>query len=120
MLPKEHRLRRTRDFARVRRFGRSTGGSLLALYALPNRSQATRVGISVSKRVGKATIRNRVKRRVREAVRSRLPDIRSGLDLVFVARQPAAEATYAEIAAAVSAALRRTNVIRSVERSHHA
>jgi ribonuclease P protein component len=107
MLPKQHRLLRSRDFARVRRRGRSASDPLFAVYALPVRSSDVRVGFSVSKKVGKAVTRNRVKRLLREAVRHELPAIRPGTDLVFIARPAAAEASYREIAAAVSATLRR-------------
>jgi ribonuclease P protein component len=70
-----------------------------------------RVGFSVSKKVGKAVVRNRVKRRLREAVRHELPSIRPGTDLVFIARSAAAEASYWEIAEAVQAALRRAGAL---------
>src|SRR5919202_5633780 len=107
MLPRQYRLTRSRDFSRVRRFGRSSGSPLLALYVLPTRSSDIRVGFSVSKRVGKATIRNRVKRLMREAVRHQLPRIRPGQDLVFIARPAAAEATYHQIAETVAYLLRK-------------
>lgn len=120
MLPKEHRLNHTREFARVRRFGRSSGGPLLALYVLPVRSETIRVGFSVSKRVGKAVVRNRVKRRLREVVRHQLPEIKPGQDLVFIARPAAAEATYLQVTEAVLAALRRTDAQRLTRTTHHA
>jgi ribonuclease P protein component len=108
MLPKRHRLTRSRDFARVRRHGRSAGSQLLALYALPTRTPDLRVGFSVSKKVGKATVRNRVKRLLREAVRHQLPALRQGQDLVFIARPPAATADYGQIAETVCELLSRT------------
>lgn len=111
MLPKRHRLTRSRDIVRVRRFGRSSGSPLLALYVLPGRNPAVRVGFSVSKKVGKATVRNRVKRRMREAVRPRLPAIRPGHDLLFVARPAAAGATFEQISESVESLLRRMHVL---------
>lgn len=108
MLPKQYRLRHSRDFARVRRYGRSWGSPLLALYVLPTRSPELHVGFSVSKKVGKAVIRNRVKRRMREAVRHELPQLRSGQDLVFIARPASAEAGYDRIAETVGYLLRKT------------
>jgi ribonuclease P protein component len=75
---------------------------------LPTREIAIRVGFTVSKRVGKAVARNRVKRRMREAVRRRLPQLRPGQDLVFVARAPAAEATYDQIVESVDYLLRKS------------
>ena len=117
MLPKRYRLLRSRDFARVRRFGRSAGSPLVALYVLPVRSPGVRVGFSVSKKVGKATVRNRVKRRMREAVRQQLPHIRPGQDLVFIARPASAEVPYGEIADAVAYLLRKRAAVYEPEQS---
>lgn len=108
MLPAQYRLKRSRDFARVRRFGRSSGSPLAALYVLPTRSDDVRVGFSVSKRVGKATVRNLVKRRMREAVRQQLPSLQRGQDLVFIARPAASAASYDQIADSVTYLLRKT------------
>jgi ribonuclease P protein component len=85
---------------------------LLALYVLPARSPETRIGFSVSKRVGKAVVRNRVKRLMREAVRYQIPSIRPGQDLVFIARPSASGATYQDMVVAVADVLRRTGAIR--------
>jgi ribonuclease P protein component len=111
MLPKQHRLTRSRDFTRIRRFGRSSGSRLIVLYVLPSQSRDIRVGFSVSKRVGKATVRNHVKRMMREAVRHKLEEIRPGQDLVFIARPAAAEANYRQIVDAVVQLLQRTNAL---------
>lgn len=108
MLPKRHRLTRSRDFARVRRFGRSSGTPLASLYVLPTRSTDVRVGFSVSKRVGKAVVRNRVKRVLREAMRHEMDCLSQGQDLVFIARPAAAEASYQQMADTVSYLLHRT------------
>lgn len=110
MLPKENRLTRSRDFTRVRRAGRSSGSHLLVLYALRTNAPDRRIGFSVSKRVGKATVRNRVKRRLREAVRSHLAMIPAGYDLVFIARPPSAEAPYAQLQDTVHYLLHRACV----------
>lgn len=79
---------------------------------LPNGLPISRFGFSVSKRVGRAVIRNLVRRRVREAVRLRLSDIAPGYDVVFIARLPVAQATYRQIESSVDQLLRLTGLIR--------
>lgn len=120
MLPKAYRLTASRDFARVRRYGRTAGSPLLALYVLPNRTGEVRVGFSVSKKVGKAVVRNRVKRLMREAVRHELSELRSGQDLVFIARPAAAAATYPEIIETADFLLRKTGAARPAVSSKNA
>ena len=66
----------------------------LVLYARKNRSNENRVGITVSKKLGKAHIRNRVRRRLREVYRLNEAAFRPGWDIVVVARSKAVEAPF--------------------------
>lgn len=111
MLASAHRLRRRSDFGRVYAKGRSFAGDLIVVYVLPTRGRLARVGFSVSRKLGGAVVRNRVRRRIGEAVRALLPRVPAGLDLVIVARVKAAGADYARIAAAVEQAFIRAKVI---------
>ena len=111
MLPRHQRLRANREFQRVYRSGRSWAHPLLAMHVLPQ-PEGKRVGVSVSKKVGKAVERNRVRRRAREAVRSLLPIWREGFDLILVARAPAAEASYHELRAALEELSSRARLVR--------
>jgi ribonuclease P protein component len=86
---KRGRLSRSGDFDRVYREGRSHANRFLVLYAFPrhddDEAEETRLGISVSRKVGGAVERNAVKRALREAFWS-LDAAPSGHDLVLVAR----------------------------------
>ena len=98
MAQKRRRLSRSAEFERVYRQGRSKGNRYLVLYAFPReeaeaaeRDAGPRLGLSVSRRVGGAVERNRVKRVLREAFwaeAERLPD---SSDYVVVARPDARE-----------------------------
>ena len=110
-MPSAYRLTRRSDFGRVYAKGRSYAGDLVVVYVLPTREQSVRVGFTVSSKVGGAVVRNRTRRRLREAVRKLLPQVMSGYDLVIVARARAAEASLGQIAAAVEAVLRRARII---------
>lgn len=104
---RRYRLTRGSDFARVRKQGRSWAHPLLILSADRNEVGQTRFGFIVSRRVGKAVVRNRVKRRIREAVRRHLAEAPVGWDMVFLARTPIVEASFADIENAVLDLLRR-------------
>jgi ribonuclease P protein component len=94
------RLSRSEDFARVYRTGRSVANRYLVLYYFersgpgPGRTEAAvgpRVGFSVSKRLGGAVDRNRIKRVLREAFRAHRQSLRGDMDLVLIARTPIVE-----------------------------
>jgi ribonuclease P protein component len=85
-LPRQRRLRRTAEFGRVERQGQRAHGAYVTLIARPGRG---RVGFTVSKKVGNAVVRNRVKRRLRDVAR-RHKQLWAKHDLVVVARPEAA------------------------------
>lgn len=70
----------------------------------------SRVGFSVSKRVGNAVVRNRVKRRLREVVRRYLPRVALGWDLILSPRAPAAQADYAALTSEIDELLTRAGL----------
>ncbi len=104
--PARGRLSRSAEFDRVYRQGRSTANRHLVLYSFPNPSGGTtRLGLSVSRRVGGAVERNRIKRLLREAYARAEQDMRPGHDVVVVARPAAAELAEREGLAGIDAAL---------------
>ena len=100
------RLSRSAEFERVYRQGRSTANRHLVLYAFPNAaSDRPRLGLSVSRKVGGAVERNKVKRMLRESFARVEPTLREGQDVVLVARPSAAELVEREGRAGVDGAL---------------
>ena len=91
-MQRESRLRKSRDFALVYEEGRRRSDHQLVVIARRNGLQSSRFGFVTSKRVGKAVVRNRTKRRLREAVR--LSGAEAGWDVVTIARAKASEADY--------------------------
>ena len=104
---KRTRLTDSPDFERVYRQGAAYRGRLYAVHAFPNELGMPRLGLSVSRRVGNAVVRNSVRRRLREVFHAALPEIPSSLDLVVSARPAAAEATLAELNEEFMRALRK-------------
>ena len=74
------------DFRRVYANGKSYVSPVVVVYVLKNRRKILRVGITTSKKIGNAVQRNRSRRVIREAFRQIMPGVKSGFDLVFVAR----------------------------------
>ena len=102
MLPAESRMRRSAEFKLTVRRGSRAGRALLTGYLLVRAgdgAQHPRVGLVVSKAVGNAVVRNKVRRRLRSALRGYLPTLPGGSLLVVRAHPPAAAARQADLAA---------------------
>ena len=69
----------------------------LALYARKNRTDRNRVGITVSKKLGHAVVRNRTRRRLREVYRLHLDELKPGYDIILVARGRTLTASWKEL-----------------------
>ncbi len=99
-------------FRQVRQQGRSTAHPLLVLYFLPNDEPVSRCGFTVSRRVGNAVVRNRVRRRISEAVRSMWPMIEPGWDMIWIARTAIGKAKYVEVQRACVRTLQRAQLLQ--------
>jgi ribonuclease P protein component len=113
LLPRHLRLRRPQDFQAVRRNGTSWSSEVLVLGSLPNQRDHNRYGVVVSKRLGNAVARNRVKRRLRAAIQHHLHNHHPGFDIVVIARTPAASATYSTLSRALADLERRAGLAKT-------
>ena len=112
-MDRERRLTRDAEFKLVRSQGQSWAHRLVVLHARPSGLEITRVGFSVGKRIGNAVVRNRVRRRLREAARSLKERQRPGWDTVIIARGPIVEASFGEIRSAVEGLYRKAGLLVS-------
>ena len=99
------RLKKSRDFRRVQGRGRKIRQPNLMLLVLPGQVSQTRIGLTVSRRVGNAVVRNRVKRWLREGLRHLYPGIPGCWDVVVIAHPSAADAGQDAITGQLSRAL---------------
>ena len=108
-MERRFRLQKNRAFQYVYHRGKSAACRTLVL--LHAKGQGVKVGFSVSKKVGNAVTRNKVKRRLRECFRPHLGDVKSGLYIV-VARPAAAEASFQSLQKDVHYLLKKQGVLQ--------
>jgi ribonuclease P protein component len=111
MFARQLRLTRPRDFETARRSGQHWRDRLLTLNVLPNGLPHSRFGFVVSRRIGKAVMRNRTKRRIRSATHEWLPQLLPGYDLIIVAHPPASGASYAELVEGLGGLFERAGLL---------
>jgi ribonuclease P protein component len=93
--------------------GKVWANSLVVMKALPNGLSLSRYGFSVTKKVGKAVQRNRLKRLLREIMR--LQSLKPGWDIVFIVRSVAANADYHQLKRTVARLLTRAQLLEGIE-----
>ncbi|MBO7392890.1 MAG: ribonuclease P protein component [Abditibacteriota bacterium] len=108
-----NRLRKNSGFKRVYAKGRSCPDRLAVLCYLPTGEDDTKVGFSVSKKIGCAVVRNKTKRRMREIVRAISGDIKPGYDIVIIARKRTAEAEFSDMSRGIRNLFRRADLLCS-------
>lgn len=99
-LKKSGLLRKNKSFQAVYKLGKSYANKYAVLYVLPTRGAERRVGFVTGKRLGGAVVRNRIKRRFKEAYRLNQQRLADNVDLIVIGRQPIAKADSAIISKA--------------------
>lgn len=109
---RNYSLKKNREFQFVYRAGKSEAARSCVLIYAKARHKTVKIGFSVSKKVGNAVTRNKIKRRMREAFFRILPQIRPGYSIVFVARVRAKEVPYARLQRDMIYALRTAKLLK--------
>lgn len=104
-------LDRDGQFQKLYKKGKSCVSPVLIVYVKKNGQSFNRLGITASKKIGKAVVRNRAKRRIRELYRTNLPNLKTGYDFVIVARAKTAEAPYSMLLSSFLSAVKTLGVI---------
>jgi ribonuclease P protein component len=107
-------------FRAIRERGKRWVHPLVILGGIPNGLDCTRCGFVTSSRLGIAVVRNRVRRRLREAVRLCYGHISPGWDLVWIARPPLVRADFQQVSGAVAALLQQARLWQAPREDGHA
>ena len=103
-MKKQHMLRRNKDFSYCYRRGKKMHTKYFTAYYVKAKYNI-RAGFSVSKKVGNAVVRNRVRRRMKEAFRTILPNMQRSCSVIFVAKPEIVESQFDEIVDAMKGIL---------------
>lgn len=114
---KKNRLSLREDFQKVYKFGKSTANQQFVVYQLLKPSQLElRLGVSVSKKLGNAVVRNRLRRMMKEIVRLHLSELENKFDIIILARKPSSEMDYFAMEKSLLHVLKRSGLIKQVKR----
>ena len=112
MLPKENRLKKNKDFKKVFKEGKGFKEDFLVLKKAKNNLKISRFGFVVSKTFfKKATLRNKIKRRLRESVRIKINEIKKGIDGVVIAIPGLETKDFCEIKEIVNKLFKKAKII---------
>lgn len=104
-------LKNSRDFSQVYNHKESMANKYLVMYIQPNDQMYSRIGISVSKKVGNSVIRHRIKRLIKESYRLNIEKLRKGYDIVVISRVTAKGKNFHEIESAFLHLCRKLDII---------
>ena len=104
-------LSRPQDFAAIQGAGSTRTHALLSARFLRTDRETTRFGLSTGRRLGGAVVRNRVRRRIREALRVMAPSFQPGWDVLIIARPAIVEADHDELVGALERTLTKGGVL---------
>ncbi|MGP4038973.1 ribonuclease P protein component [Gracilibacillus sp. D59] len=110
-MKKAWRIKKNSEFQEVFKKGASFANRQLVIYYLQKDQQHYRVGLSVSKKIGNAVVRNQVKRYIRQAFLELDTNIKNEYDIIIIARQPTKEMDYHEIKKSVNHLLYKTKIL---------
>lgn len=110
---KVYKIRKNYDFRVVYNRGKVFSNKLFVIYVYKNRKNLgfNRLGISISKKVGKSVTRNRIRRLIYEVYRLNLENLKQGYDIVFIARVGANDKTYLEVEKSINNLFRKSSLI---------
>lgn len=111
-MTKSERIKKNSQFRFIYSRGKSYSNDKLVLYIFRNKKNLNRIGLSVSKKVGKSVVRNRIKRLIREGYRLNKNMYKRGYDLIFIARGGAKNAKFTDIEKSVMYLMKKGGLLK--------
>lgn len=113
MLKKENRLRKNKQFNFIYKHGEAKHTAFLSVVFTKTKG-AFKVGFSVSKKVGKSVVRNKVKRRLRECFKSLIPVVNKNYNYIFIAKNGISELNFLAIKEQMISVLKKANKLNDI------
>ena len=105
-------LKKNAEFRVVYKRGKSFSNNLLVLYIYRNNKSFNKLGVSVSKKVGKSVVRNRIKRLIKESIRLNCDNLKVGYNMVFIARNASNDKSYRDIESSVKYLIKKAGLYK--------
>lgn len=111
-MDKRYRLRNNMEFKRVYKDGKNYWNRNLILYVRKNNMENSRVGYSITKKIGNSVVRNKVRRRMKEILRLNFSNVKDGYDLIFIPKRNVVDISYKELESAILHILKLSKVLK--------
>ena len=111
MLKRINRLKKRYQFNYVYKSGEHFSGEHMVLYLVSSKTKNIKVGLAVTKKVGKAVVRNRVRRQLREIIKKQVPSLKQNYNLIVVARDNITSASFENLTNEFLKLIKKANLI---------
>ena len=111
-MEKRYKLRKNMEFKKVYSGGKNFWNRNLILYIRKNKLEESRFGVTITKKIGNAVVRNKIKRRIREIYRLNMYRIKDGYDLIFIPKKNVVDISYKELESALIHILKLSNMLK--------
>lgn len=112
-MDKMYRLRNSREFKKIYSGGKNYWNRNLILYVKKNHMENSRVGYSITKKIGNSVVRNKIRRRMKEIYRLNFDNIKDGYDLIFIPKKNIVDISYREMESAMIHILKLSKVYKN-------
>ena len=110
MLNRINRLKKRYQFNYVYKSGEHFSSEHIVLYVVPSKTKSIKVGFAVTKKVGHAVVRNKIRRRLREIVRIHLPNLKQSYNIIVVAKENIVDANFEQLGFEMNKLLKKANL----------